>query len=282
MGYTHYFNNKTGPTPAEWETLCEAARLILNVYAAVINSGVIKLHTACETFVLSSGPVSFGFCKTRRRSGDAEVCAVLLVASELGWSVSSDGDWDEWGAGRELFEKALGRPPLRPASIQEGICAAFEPTGYGKPYATVGGEGRRSGKDDPRLDQGGAVMLDVGQVWQKPGEESGRQIVRLGLDPDGTYDTFWVKATVHPYWITTEGPVQQCTRKGWDLWARDATCVRRSSFGGYDPARPHAHRSREWLELIAERYFRHTGYDPALVLDNGTSIDPGKREPRPL
>ncbi|MCP4741393.1 MAG: hypothetical protein GY871_04080 [Actinomycetales bacterium] len=134
MGYTHYFSHESGPTPNEWAALCEAALLILaearcpiqyeydDSRPPVVSPRWVRFNgvgeDGHETFVLRNAPLDFDFCTTAAKSYDAVVCAVLLVASELGWSVSSDGTWAEWREGRDLFERALGRAPSQPIDLR--------------------------------------------------------------------------------------------------------------------------------------------------------------------
>ncbi|MCJ1461382.1 hypothetical protein MMC28_011764, partial [Mycoblastus sanguinarius] len=50
----------------------------------------------------------FTFCKTARKPYDETVTAILIRAkfrAGSGIMISSDGDWEEWGAGRELVER---------------------------------------------------------------------------------------------------------------------------------------------------------------------------------
>ena len=51
------------------------------------------------------------FCKTAHRPYDQVVCAVLLRANELipEFSVGSDGNWSQWRAGRDLYERIFNK-----------------------------------------------------------------------------------------------------------------------------------------------------------------------------
>lgn len=56
-------------------------------------------------------PETFDFCKTAHKPYDAVVTAILIRAKHIYGkyvSVSSDGEWSEWQAGRELYETVFG------------------------------------------------------------------------------------------------------------------------------------------------------------------------------
>jgi hypothetical protein len=62
-------------------------------------------------------PDVFDFCKTAHKPYDAVVTAVLLRAKAVYGdlvSISSDGDWSEWGSGRALYLKTFGEVPADP------------------------------------------------------------------------------------------------------------------------------------------------------------------------
>jgi hypothetical protein len=53
----------------------------------------------------------FDFCKTAMKPYDAVVTAILIRAKVIYGScvsISSDGDWQEWQAGRDLYETVFG------------------------------------------------------------------------------------------------------------------------------------------------------------------------------
>lgn len=53
----------------------------------------------------------FNFCKTAMKPYDAVVTAILIRAKVIYGScvrISSDGDWHEWQAGRDLYETVFG------------------------------------------------------------------------------------------------------------------------------------------------------------------------------
>jgi hypothetical protein len=56
-------------------------------------------------------PDYFDFCKTAYKPYDAVVTAILIRAKTIYGScvsVSSDGNWSEWQAGRDMYEKVFG------------------------------------------------------------------------------------------------------------------------------------------------------------------------------
>ena len=53
----------------------------------------------------------FSFCKTAMKPYDAVVTAILIRAKSIYGScveISSDGDWSDWQAGRELYQRVFG------------------------------------------------------------------------------------------------------------------------------------------------------------------------------
>jgi hypothetical protein len=53
----------------------------------------------------------FNFCKTAMKPYDAVVTAILIRAKSIYGScvsISSDGDWQEWQAGRDLYQQVFG------------------------------------------------------------------------------------------------------------------------------------------------------------------------------
>ena len=55
-------------------------------------------------------PNTFDFCKTAHNPYDAVVTAILIRAKHIYGScvsISSDGNWQDWQAGRELYERVF-------------------------------------------------------------------------------------------------------------------------------------------------------------------------------
>ncbi|KAF3176025.1 hypothetical protein TWF225_009169 [Orbilia oligospora] len=65
--------------------------------------------------------IPFQFCKTARKPYDDVVCAVLLRCLYYNpypaFEVSSDGSWEEWTAGRELYRKAFEAEATMPETM---------------------------------------------------------------------------------------------------------------------------------------------------------------------
>jgi hypothetical protein len=68
-------------------------------------------------------PDFFEFCKTAYKPYDAVVTAILIRAKSIYGScvrVSSDGEWSEWQAGRDMYETIFGEVaecPFERASV---------------------------------------------------------------------------------------------------------------------------------------------------------------------
>ena len=64
-----------------------------------------------------NSPEYFNFCKTAYKPYDAVVTAILIRAKAIYGScisVSSDGHWEEWQAGRDLYEKIFDEVAANP------------------------------------------------------------------------------------------------------------------------------------------------------------------------
>ena len=141
MGYTHYFNRivNTGTGAQFFELAMDAQRIIAEAERQGIRigdwkgegspeftEGYFSLNgfgpESCETFAWTgtatlsewedpeAGTV-FGCTKTNYRPYDAVVTAILIRAKVVYgpdvW-VSSDGDWEDWQAGRALYRATFG------------------------------------------------------------------------------------------------------------------------------------------------------------------------------
>ena len=59
----------------------------------------------------------FDFCKTAHKPYDSVVTAILIRAKVIYGdlvSISSDGGWSEWQAGRNIYEAVFGEPAPNP------------------------------------------------------------------------------------------------------------------------------------------------------------------------
>lgn len=129
MGYTTYFPQHRAFTDLEWSNLLEWANLIIKETKVpllgyeeepnskpILNENQIRFNgvgsDGYETFLITKKHnKKFNFCKTAEKPYDEVVCAILIACSRVApgvLQISSDGRWNEWQAGVELFKKALG------------------------------------------------------------------------------------------------------------------------------------------------------------------------------
>lgn len=135
MGYTHYFPGLT----ASPEVLADARKIIdassvticgpkgqglpiLNDAEGIRLNGFEGAGEDHETFRLQgtiepSYPDMWSFCTTANKPYDVVVTAILIAAAVRSEGpLRSDGRWDAWVAGVDLFEKAV-----RPLTEDEKI-----------------------------------------------------------------------------------------------------------------------------------------------------------------
>ena len=140
MGYTHYFEGLT----ATAEVIADARNIIdaspvtvcgpggqglpqLDAADGIWLNGFEAADEDYETFFLRGTdepehPELGAFCKTGRRPYDVVVTAILISAAlHVGSTVRSDGRWDNWGAGVDLFERAV-----RPLTEDEKIALELD------------------------------------------------------------------------------------------------------------------------------------------------------------
>lgn len=129
MGYTHYWKIEQKPAKQEWERFTDTCREIFHTAvkdgiqiqyesdqerAPEASSDRVRFNgkgaEGHETFYIEPEVEAFEFCKTARKPYDTVVVAVLMAAEALlpGFEWSSDGDGQDFEAGRELALKALG------------------------------------------------------------------------------------------------------------------------------------------------------------------------------
>jgi len=141
VGYTHYWRLLRRPEPQEWADLCNKAQRVLTLPKAAglvqlehdtpqpprVEPGEIRFNgiggDAHETFLLTPDE-TFTFCKTAEKPYDAVVTAVLLTAADaFGYmfSVSSDGYWDDWDAGRALYKAAFDVDAVCPWLVKDCV-----------------------------------------------------------------------------------------------------------------------------------------------------------------
>ncbi|KAF3935095.1 hypothetical protein ABW19_dt0205777 [Dactylella cylindrospora] len=135
MGYTHYWRGTltlTDPLISDIHKLLSVTSIsirgpsgtgdpTISTTDGIHLNGNSSTDGTCEPFSLTSGTVSFGFCKTARYPYDTVVGAVLLRCAHYcpEFSVSSDGFWDEWEEARELYEEAFGAEAARPERMTD-------------------------------------------------------------------------------------------------------------------------------------------------------------------
>lgn len=139
MGYRHYFTVNEGLSPDKWADLLEDVREIILTSKVVvadwegvgvpeITADVIRFNgigqDSHETFHISRQPGGFNFCKTAQKPYDEVVTAVLLRAKDYfgdGLTLASDGTWEEWLPGRDLYWSIFDRHPWKPFGDPEPL-----------------------------------------------------------------------------------------------------------------------------------------------------------------
>lgn len=155
-GYTHYWTWKREPdrprlerAVAEMNRIVAAKRGMLDVQdagspAEILFNGIGDDGHETFGFPLApfAGKPEFNFVKTAAKPYDAVVTACLIVArdhftrEEL--EIKSDGDWNDWGAGRDLYVSVLERranDPLEPRPVDlASVVDEDDVIGRMKPY----------------------------------------------------------------------------------------------------------------------------------------------------
>ncbi|KAK6515544.1 hypothetical protein TWF506_007875 [Arthrobotrys conoides] len=137
MGYTHYWNgiisSKTSSlllkdithllttTPIKIRGPLGTGQPIITPEQISLN-GEAEGEGSHESLRLSiDKDIPFNFCKTARKPYDTVVCAILLRCLYYNpppaFEVSSDGSWEEWTGGRELYSKAFGVEATMPETM---------------------------------------------------------------------------------------------------------------------------------------------------------------------
>ncbi len=119
MGYTHYFQLHQTPTDEQWYVFTNDIDALLLANDVPLDN---KSTPNCvflngvgddshETFVIDRNSTRWDFCKTARKPYDKIVTAILIAARyDFGdnFSLSSDGNWEDWQAGCNLVKHTLG------------------------------------------------------------------------------------------------------------------------------------------------------------------------------
>lgn len=143
MGYTHYFAGlmATREVIGDARLIIGASGLtvcgprgqglpILNEAEGIRLNGFEAAGEAYETFHLRGTedpryPGMAEFCKTENRPYDVVVTAILIAAAvrsmDTPAAVRSDGRWDNWAAGVELYERAV-----RPLTAEERLALELD------------------------------------------------------------------------------------------------------------------------------------------------------------
>ena len=133
MGYTHYWRTgKRKPGEKNYNLFMKECR-------ELVAASDVPLVKSCEAVSIMFNGVEdeghedcyfpsspdqldeFQFCKTAQKPYDIVVTAALCILQERCGKlveVSSDGNAEEWEAGRALAEKVLGRPIKVPAGVE--------------------------------------------------------------------------------------------------------------------------------------------------------------------
>lgn len=124
MGYAHYFK-QIKPVPADqWDEVLEAKDKIVKFKEGLIDieddslNGDLNINgvgeDSHENLYIDPDHNKIGefqFCKTANKPYDVVVVAILCVINDIChgcFKITSDGDRDDWKAGRELASAALG------------------------------------------------------------------------------------------------------------------------------------------------------------------------------
>ena len=138
-GYTHYFTWRKPPNEASVRSCVAEMNLLIIARSNLLVCpdepesipGSPKVQSsrvdfngigdkACEPFVFP-GTVGFNFCKTSGEPYDEVVTACLLVARDhfngSVLEISSDGSWQDWNSGANLYTFVLKRDAKNPMTM---------------------------------------------------------------------------------------------------------------------------------------------------------------------
>jgi hypothetical protein len=125
MGYTHYFQLHSEPTQTRWQSFTSGVNSIIKASDVPLETEITDSRIVLngigadshETFYIQKGDIKWNFCKTAQKDYDEVVTAILILARYvfLDFSLSSDGTWNDWRIGRELFAKAMYLEPAEGA-----------------------------------------------------------------------------------------------------------------------------------------------------------------------
>lgn len=132
MGYTHYYQQGSIPSQALFDNFTYHVSELLEMAWDIdldisIEPDYLSINgvgdESHETFIIRRKDLTWDFCKTARKPYDAVITAVLILARYTfpDFSVSSDGDWEDWSIGREIFTSVIHLEPT-----QETVFAKIE------------------------------------------------------------------------------------------------------------------------------------------------------------
>jgi len=128
MGYTHYWTITKPSTEQAQQFVSDVNEIIAATQvelrreydrpgtAPEVTTSSIAFNgvddDGHETFYIDLENGGGDFCKTAEKPYDEVVTAILIRAAiTLGAEVRSDGYWNEWGPGRDLYTKVFGDAP---------------------------------------------------------------------------------------------------------------------------------------------------------------------------
>lgn len=124
MGYTHYYQQHSKPTEQQWANFTHHVKELIEMSWDIeldieITTDLIAINgvgdESHETFLMERGNTTWDFCKTARKPYDQVVTAVLILARYTfpDYSLSSDGDWEDWSIGRDIFTRVIHLEPAK-------------------------------------------------------------------------------------------------------------------------------------------------------------------------
>lgn len=122
MGYSHYFKAIKPVPDDKWDAVLEAKDKIVKFASDFVDIDDLSFlkdiningvgDDAHENLYIDPEALSpFSFCKTARKPYDVVIVAILCVINDICgdcFKITSDGDREDWEAGRALASDALG------------------------------------------------------------------------------------------------------------------------------------------------------------------------------
>ena len=114
MGYSHYYQQHEPISTESWAILTRnITQLIEQAWDVTLDVEMTNQYISIngvgeqehESFVVYRNDTRWEACKTARKDYDPVVTAILILMRYTypSFSVSSDGNWEDWVQGRELF-----------------------------------------------------------------------------------------------------------------------------------------------------------------------------------